>query len=54
MTVSDDAGKGRLTWSCVFEPKGAGEAEVARDIQRRYGAVIKAIELYLTRGDTRS
>jgi hypothetical protein len=49
MTVSDDTGRGRLTWSCVFEPDGVTEEEAARDIQRRYGAVIKAIEAYLTR-----
>ena len=54
ITVSDDAGKGRLTWSCVFEPQGVGEEEAARDLQQRYSAVIKAIEAYLTRGTARS
>ena len=49
MTVSDDAGKGRITWSCVFEPDGVSEEEAARDIARRYSAVIKLIEAYLTR-----
>jgi hypothetical protein len=49
MTVSDDGGKGRLTWSCVFEPDGVTEEEAARDIRRRYSAVIKVIEAYLTR-----
>jgi hypothetical protein len=49
MTVSDDAGKGRLTWSCVFEPDGATEEEAARDLRQRYDAVITAIEAYLTR-----
>ena len=49
MTVSDDAGQARLTWSCVFEPEGVSEEEAARDIARRYSAVIKAIEAYLTR-----
>jgi hypothetical protein len=49
MTVSDDAGKGRLTWSCVFEPEGVSEEEAARDIRGRYGAVIKAIEAHLRR-----
>ena len=48
MAVTDDEGRGRLTWSCTFEPNGAGEDEVARDIQKRYGAAIKAIEAYLT------
>jgi len=48
MAVTDDEGKGRLTWSCTFEPNAASEDEVARDIQKRYGAAIKAIEAYLT------
>ncbi len=50
MTVSDDGGKGRLTWSCVFQPVGVSEEEAARDIRARYGAVIRAIEAYLRRG----
>ena len=49
MTVSDDGGKGRLTWSCVFEPDGVTEEEAARDLRARYTAVINAIEAYLTR-----
>jgi len=49
MTVSDDGGKGRLTWSCVFEPDGVTEEEAARDLRERYTAVINAIEAYLTR-----
>ncbi len=49
MTVSDDAGKGRLTWSCVFQPEGVSEEDAARDIRKRYSAVIRAIEAYLTR-----
>ena len=49
MTVTDDAGKGRLTWSCIFEPDGVSEEDAARDIRKRYSAVIKAIEAYLTR-----
>jgi len=48
MTVSDEAGRGRLTWSCVFEPDGVSEEEAARDIRRRYSAVIRAIEAHLT------
>jgi hypothetical protein len=49
MTVSDDGGKGRLTWSCVFEPNGVSEEEAARDLQQRYGAVINVIEAYLVK-----
>jgi|SRR6516164_9795638 hypothetical protein len=49
MTVSDDGAKGRLTWSCVFEPDGVTEEEAAHDIRQRYTGVIKLIEAYLTR-----
>lgn len=48
MTVRDEGGKGRLTWSCVFEPDGVSEEEAARDIRRRYGAVMRVIEAHLT------
>jgi len=48
MTVTDDHGKGRLTWSCTFEPDGVSESEAARDLQRRYDAAIRAIEAYLS------
>ena len=30
MAVTDDAGKGRLTWSCVFEPDGVSEEEALK------------------------
>jgi len=48
ITVTDDRGRGRLTWSCSFEPDGVSESEAAGEIQKRYGAAIKAIEVYLT------
>lgn len=48
MTVSDDDGRGRLTWWCRFEPDGVSEEEAARDIERRYRGVIAAIEAHLT------
>jgi Polyketide cyclase / dehydrase and lipid transport len=48
MTVSDDGGKGRLTWSCRFEPDGVSEEEAARDIERRYRGAIAVIEAHLT------
>lgn len=49
IVVSDDAGKGRLTWACRFEPDdGMSEDEIAEDLQTRYGAAIGAIERYLT------
>ena len=49
MTVVDDGGRGRLTWSCVFEPDGVSEDEAARDIRRRYRGVIDLIEAHLTK-----
>jgi mxaD protein len=49
MTVRDDGGKGRLVWSCRFEPDGVSEEEAARDIERRYRGVIRVIEAYLTK-----
>jgi hypothetical protein len=48
VVVSDDAGRGRLTWFCRFEPdEGVAEREVAEDIEKRYGGAMRAIEAYL-------
>ena len=47
MTVSDDGGKGRLTWSCRFEPEGVSEEEAARDLERRYRGAIAVMEAHL-------
>lgn len=47
MTVSDDGGKGRLTWSCRFEPDGVSEREAAADLERRYRGAIAAMEHHL-------
>lgn len=50
MTVADDGGKGRLTWSCRFEPDGVSEEEVARGLRKRFRAVIDLIEAHVKRG----
>jgi hypothetical protein len=47
MTVSDDGGKGRLTWWCRFEPAGVSEEEAASDFEKRYHGVMAAIEAHL-------
>lgn len=47
MTVTDDAGRGRLTWSCVFAPDGVSESEAAQDLQRRFRGAIRLIEAHL-------
>jgi hypothetical protein len=44
MVVSDDGGKGRLSWSCAFEPDGASEDEAAQAIQQMYGVMIGWID----------
>jgi hypothetical protein len=50
MTVSDDGGRGRLSWSGRFEPDGASEEEVARGLQKRYRAMMGWIEAHLREG----
>jgi hypothetical protein len=44
MVVTDDGGKGRLSWSCRFEPDGASADEVARGIAKRFRIVMGYIE----------
>ena len=39
MTVSDDGGDARLSWSCDFEPDGASEAEAGGAIEGMYGVM---------------
>jgi hypothetical protein len=50
MAVSDDGGRGRLTWSCAFEPDGVNAEEVARGIQGAYQGMIARIEEYVKKG----
>jgi len=40
MVVSDDGGRGRLSWTCQFEPDGVSEAEASGAIQQMYGVMI--------------
>jgi len=47
MSVDDDGGRGRLTWSCRFEPDGVSEEEAARDLERRYAGAMKVMEAHL-------
>ena len=44
MRVSDADGKGRLDWSCSFEPEGVSEAEAAKGIEAMYGIMMGWIE----------
>ena len=44
MVVSDDGGKGRLSWTCEFEPDGVSEAEAAGAIEQMYGVMFGWIE----------
>jgi hypothetical protein len=49
MVVSDDGGRGRLSWTCQFEPDGVSEAEAAGAIQQMYGVMIGWISDLITR-----
>ena len=44
MAVSDDGGKGRLVWSCEFQPDGVTEAEAEGAIEQMYGVMMGWIE----------
>lgn len=44
MRVSDDGGRGRLAWSCSFEPAGATEAEAGKAIETMFGVMLGWIE----------
>lgn len=44
MVVSDDAGKGRLSWTCEFEPDGATAAEATQAVEAMYGVMIGWID----------
>lgn len=50
MTVSEDAGRGRLTWTGCFEPDGVSAEEATRDLERRYRGAMRAIAAHLARG----
>ena len=50
MIVSEDGGKGSLSWTCEFEPDGVTEAEAAGVVQQMYGVMIGWIEELLKQG----
>lgn len=47
MTVTDDGGKGRLEWTCAFEPDGVSAEEASGMIESMYGTMIGWIEDHL-------
>lgn len=40
MVVTDDAGRGSLSWTCQFEPDGATEQEAGAAIEQMYEVMI--------------
>lgn len=48
ITVSDDAGKGRIAWWCRFECDPASEEEIATGLQKRYRGMIGWIGKHLS------
>jgi len=49
MAVTEDGGRGRLSWSCRFEPDGASEDEIARGIEKKFLGAMRLIEDLLKR-----
>ncbi len=47
MKVSDDGGKGRIAWSCEFEPQGASEEDAGKAIEGMYQVMLGWIDDYL-------
>ena len=50
MVVSDDGGRGRLSWTCEFEPDGVSEAEASKTLETMYGVMIGWIDDLLKQG----
>ena len=44
MVVTDDGGKGRLSWTCEFEPEGATVEEASQAIEGMYQVMIGWID----------
>jgi hypothetical protein len=44
MLVTDDGGRGRLSWTCEFEPDGVTEQEASKAIEAMYGVMLGWIE----------
>jgi hypothetical protein len=50
MAVTDDGGRGRLSWSCRFEPDdGASKEEIVQLLRRSYDAMMDLIEEHLNK-----
>jgi hypothetical protein len=50
MAVSDDGGRGRIVWSCTFEPEEGVNAEpIAQSIEKMYAMMVDRIEAHLKR-----
>ena len=50
MLVTDDGGKGRLSWSCQYEPDGVSEEEASKAIDTMYGVMLGWVEDLLKKG----
>ena len=50
MIVDDDGGKGRLSWTCAFEPNGVTADEAGTTIQTMYGVMIGWIQDLIDKG----
>jgi hypothetical protein len=50
MIVSDDGGKGRLSWTCDFEPDGVTEEEAGKAVEAMYGVMMGWVEDMLKQG----
>ncbi len=50
MVVSDDDGKGRLSWTCDFEPDGVTEEEAGKTVETMYGVMMGWVEDLLKKG----
>ena len=44
MVVTDDGGKGRLSWTCEFEPDGVSAEEAGKAIDGMYTVMMGWIE----------
>ena len=47
MVVSDDGGRGQLSWTCEFEPAGATEEEAGKGVEQMYTVMMGWIEDHL-------
>jgi hypothetical protein len=50
MEVSDDGGKGRLSWTCEFEPDGVSAEEAGKTIETMYGVMMGWIDDLIAKG----